>query len=617
MQKRKLSIAFLLLRVEPVCLGMGLNLLAKVCLITLLCNVASSMKSGASSGHTIESEKVETLDIYGAEFVNDTEKTCGSLSASLSNVLACSSPWTYCDNGTCKCADSEEILCLPSGQSLVHAGYCVTFEEAQALTQLGVCVYRNFVEDKDGVILLRYDSLPSNVSELNDVMCGPFNRTGILCGKCKDGYYPLVNSLDVNCVQCPNGWSNLWKFVMVAFLPLTVFYFIILLFRVNATSSQLHGFIYCCQGIALPALLRGELLFASNKKGSELSVKTIGVLYGIWNLDFLRSLDLGICLPVDTLTALALDVAVGVYPLLLILITYVLIKLYDRNFTPLVTVWRPFATFVGLFRRNWDIKTSLVDAFITFLYLCSVKFMSVSFDLLAPVQVKQLDSAGNVTESWHLYYDATIPYFGKKHIPYAVLTLSVLTLFVILPTLVLLLYPFACFQKVLNTLPIRQHVLHTFMDSFLGCYKDGTQPGTRDCRWFAAFLFSFRILAFLVGTVTLNASFYTLISMVLVLFSILMTMVQPFKKESKHLYSMTLFTLLLALVYIISLQIIVSLTLQPYYTQLFMVLSILVASLPLLYLSALIVHWLYGHRRFGGQLVRTLQAWRHGYQTLN
>ena len=116
-----------------------------------------------------------------------------------------------------------------------------------------------------------------------------------------------------------------------------------------------------------------------------------------------------------------------------------------------------------LFRRNWDIKTSLVDAFITFLYLSSVKFMSVSFDLLAPVHVKQLDSVGNETESWHLYYDATIPYFGKKHIPYAVLALSVLTLFTILPTLVLLFYPFACFQKVLNTLPICQHVLHTFM----------------------------------------------------------------------------------------------------------------------------------------------------------
>ena len=400
----------------------------------------------------------------------------------------------------------------------------------------------------------------------------------MLCGKCKDGYYPLVNSLDVNCVQCPNGWSNLWKFVMVVFLPLTVFYFIILLFRVNVTSSQLHGFVYCCQGIALPSLVRAALLFASINQ--KIAIRVIGALYGIWNLDFLRSLDFSICLPVDILTALALDVAVGVYPLLLILITYVLIKLYDRNFTPLVTVWRPFATFVSLFRRNWDIKTSLVDAFITFLYLCSVKFMSVSFDLLAPVQVKQLDSAGNVTESWHLYYDPTIPYFSKKHIPYAVLAVSVLTLFVTLPTLVLLLYPFACFQKFLNILPIRQHVLHTFMDSFLGCYKDGTQPDTRDCRWFASLLFSSRLLIVLIGIFILNWTFYIFSAMLIVSCVTLMNIVQPFKKDSTHLYTNTLFLLFLALLYVVLFGLNFSQNIQPFYTQVFIGIEVLVAALP-------------------------------------
>ena len=593
---------------------MTLNLVVKFYLAALF---VSGIRDCASGYHSLESQDVRNKRLEEKEVgngtVQDTLSKCHNTS-SFSDVPACSSPWTYCDNGTCKCADTEEILCLPSGQALVQADYCITFDEAQALTQLGQC---DFVEDKDGKFLLRYDALPSNVSELDGFVCGPFNRTGMLCGKCKDGYYPLVNSLDVNCVQCPNGWSNLWKFVMVVFLPLTVFYFIILLFRVNATSSQLQGFIYCCQGIALAPLLRDELIFVIDNKRRETTVRTLGLLYGIWNLDFLRSLNLGLCLQVDTLTALALDVAVGVYPLLLILITYVLIKLYDRNFTPLVTVWRPFATFLGLLRRNWDIKTSLVDAFITFLYLCSVKFMSVSFDMLAPVHVKQLDSAGNVTESWHLYYDPTIPYFGKKHIPYAVLALSVLTLFVILPTLVLLLYPFACFQKVLNTLPIRQHVLHTFMDSFLGCYKDGTQPDTRDCRWFASLLFSSRLLVLLIGALTLNWTFY-IYSAILVVSSVtLMNIVEPFKKESKHLYTNTFFMLLLSLIFVFSVQLQVSVTTQPYYPYVFIVLVLLVSVLPLLYLSALIVHWLYSHSQFGGQMVRTLQAWRHGYQTLN
>ena len=294
---------------------MTLNLLTKMCLVTLLYNASTIISSASWYGASIVSFSGHEAKEVDNRTVKDAVSSCDSLSSSLSNVPACSSPWTYCNNGTCKCADTEGILCLPSGQSLVHAGYCITFDEAQALTQFGQCAYRSGANDN--VTLLQYYSLPSNVSELDDVMCGPFNRTGMLCGKCKDGYYPLVNSLDVNCVQCPNGWSNLWKFVMVAFLPLTVFYFIILLFRVNVTSSQLHGFVYCCQGMALPSFVRAALLSASTNQ--KIAIRVMGALYGIWNLDFLRSLDFGICLSVDTLTALALDVAVGVYPLLLML----------------------------------------------------------------------------------------------------------------------------------------------------------------------------------------------------------------------------------------------------------------------------------------------------------
>ena len=50
--------------------------------------------------------------------------------------------------------------------------------------------------------------------------------------------------------------------------------------------------------------------------------KYIGSLYGIWNLDFFRTFDLGICLGTDTLQTLSLDIAVGIYPLLLMVLSY-------------------------------------------------------------------------------------------------------------------------------------------------------------------------------------------------------------------------------------------------------------------------------------------------------
>ena len=127
----------------------------------------------------------------------------------------------------------------------------------------------------------------------------------------------------MNCVECPDGKSNWWKFVLAAFLPLTVFYFIVLLFNINLTSSYLLGFVFHAQSISLPALAHVVLLGPIQQPHiRELARITIAV-YGIWSLDFLRSAQLGICLGTDTLQTLALDLAVGVYPLLLMVLSYI------------------------------------------------------------------------------------------------------------------------------------------------------------------------------------------------------------------------------------------------------------------------------------------------------
>ena len=66
------------------------------------------------------------------------------------------------------------------------------------------------------------------------------------------------------------------------------------------------------------------------------------------------------------------------------------------------------------------------------------------------------------------------------------------------PFLLLLLYQMKWFQKCLNFFKLSHFVLHTFVDLFIGCYKDGTEPGTRDCRYFAAFFFLLRFVNYVV-----------------------------------------------------------------------------------------------------------------------
>ncbi len=75
--------------------------------------------------------------------------------------------------------------------------------------------------------------------------------------------------------------------------------------------------------------------------------------------------------------------------------------------------------------------------------------------------------------------------------------------FVILPFLVLVLYPTRLFHKCLNRCRIRWHPLHAFADPFNGCYKNGTN-GTRNCRYFAGFYLFLRIVYIIIQVIPIE-----------------------------------------------------------------------------------------------------------------
>jgi hypothetical protein len=425
----------------------------------------------------------------------------------------------------------------------------------------------------------------------------------------------------MKCIKCPNKKSNWWKFLLAAFLPLTIFYIIILFFKINVVSSRFQGFLLYSQMISTPAIVRVHLLFIkysrtgeSQSKVAEMILRFLAAFYGIWNLDFFRSVDFGICLGTDSLHTLVLDLIVGGYPLLLMVMSYALIGFCDRNLRPLVMIVKPFRTLFGVFRENWDLRTSLIDAFATVYLLTNIKFQSACLDLLLPVTVYNLTDSGNWTYSLRLFYDGTVLYFGPRHLPYGIVAIVMVVLFAILPVLLLVLYPFRCFQKILNRFPFRWYILHTFVDSFYGCYKDGTQPGTRDCRWFASLLILSRLSLILLGGLTLSAVYYPLAAVVLVVVVFLYIAVQPFRERVSHFTTINvLFILLLAELHVCSNGIVKS---EPPLQYVFLVNACLALTLPLLYISALVLHWVYTHRRFRINIWSRIHAWWRGYATL-
>ena len=193
-----------------------------------------------------------------------------------------------------------------------------------------------------------------------------------------------------------------------------------------------------------------------------------------------------------TLNVLALDYIVAVYPLVLIILTYCLVRLNYYNFRLVVWLSRPFIRCFSCIRRQWDMQNTLVDAFATFLLLSYVKFTSVSLDLLMPSPV--WDTNGK--QQWPmLYYNGTMEYFGRDHLPFAVLAITVLLLFTLFPILLLCLYPCRWFQQLLNRCHLQRQALNTFIDAFQGSFKNGTD-GSRDCRYFSAVFLMTRVLAY-------------------------------------------------------------------------------------------------------------------------
>ena len=295
------------------------------------------------------------------------------------------------------------------------------------------------------------------------------------------------------------------------------------------------------------------------------------------------------------------------------IISYLLIVLYDRNYRVVTIMWRPFLSLFSLFRRNWNIRTSVVDAYATFFLLSYVKFLSVSFDLLAPTKVYTIHRDYH-NYSLVLYYAGDIEYFGEVHLPYGILAIAVMCVFVILPTVTLALYPFAFFQKILNFFPFRWYILHTFVDSFQGCYKDRTEPGTRDYRWFSAAYLVLRCICFLLYGITLNSAFFTSFILFMFSFILLLVLVQPYKTTSSGHLKTNIFFLIIISMFTVTISGVSVSNIRA--NPSFFFLALCLSLIPLVCIVVLMFHRIFCRRKLYLELANRFHSQFRGYEAL-
>ena len=451
-------------------------------------------------------------------------------------IATWSIPKPSSNSTSCECGSSlgGVVECdSSSGKVSLLRCYCMTFGVNGSTLVVGRCLYGCFNRDYANA----YYPLPSNTSKLNE-LCSGYHREGQLCGSCEEGFALPVYSYNLSCVNCTNHYANNWsKYLAVSLLPLTLFFIIIVTCRVKVTSSVMNAFVLLCQIASLPAINRVYSLGLERhySRGSTVfsMVAVTFTFCSMWNLDFFRLLYQPFCLHPETTTLqiLALDYVIAVYPLVLLIVVYLFVKIHDSNFKVIVCLWRPFHRCFVHFRRDWNIKTSLIDAFATFLLLSYMKLLSASLDLLTPVTIYNTD--GETLSKYYLYWDGTIEFFGSEHLPYAILALTVVIIFNILPLLLLCLYPCRWFQKCLNYCRFQNQALYIFMDAFQGYYKDGTN-GSCDCRWFAGLYLFFRILIMVLVGVTLSRFFLPLVGCVALVLLFLTAVLQPYKANAHN-----------------------------------------------------------------------------------
>ena len=350
---------------------------------------------------------------------------------------------------------------------------------------------------KDGVLAAGYSPytysvkaiLPKSPADLNEQLClEPSHRQGVLCGQCASGYAPSMNSGSFECVKCTGTKAKLgWLlFIAIEFVPLTIFFIILVVFNISLTSGPANAFIFYSQIITACFGL-----YTFSIKHQTLKISYV-VLYDIWNLNFFDAIIPNYCLHPDmkVITSVALGYLVAFYPLILIFLLYVGIRLNNRGIRPFVCLCRPLHHCIARFRGKWDLGRSISDAIAAFLLLSYTKFIIISVQLLSAVEL--YNHKNNAVEKV-LYIDGNVRYFHGDHIPFALAALVILVVFVLCPPVLLLAYP-KCSTCSICKIGGRIRVqTQLFLNTFYGCYKDG-RDGTWDFRYFAGLYFVFRLV---------------------------------------------------------------------------------------------------------------------------
>ena len=306
-----------------------------------------------------------------------------------------------------------------------------------------------------------------------------------------------------------------------------------IMLNISFTTGELNGFILFAQMFdSVSTTAQG---FIQVPELPSQAVTIARLFYLFFNFDFFRHNKLSFCLwsGANLLDMLAFKYVTVAYAMLMIAIVIWLINkcnLYQKIYC----------------LRASTMRSSITHGLSAFLVMVYAQCATISFEILAFTYLYSKGHVYNRTVVTHL---GDVPYFHPRHLPYAIPALFCLIFVVVLPTIILLLYP-SCF-KVISAFHLGDYkcgswmlqkiphsYLKPFADSFQSCFKD-------NLRFFAGFYFVYR-LALLISWVMSSLITQRLMLLQFLFTSMLLahSIFQPYRKRFHNILDSFLFFIL-------------------------------------------------------------------------
>ena len=408
-------------------------------------------------------------------------------------------PWYSPDPSSGKCSFIHKlphILREYGNSSELEMGFCMTVTNASIV--VSQCPYTP-VNNLSHIYHNVYQVLPADLDQVNSSLCAPFNRRGFLCSECEEGYgLAAYRYYGLLCVQCSHTTPQVLAYIILLFVPPTLYFFIFVSLKVNIHSGHFTGFLYFSHTITTTTFFFPYLAIMSQSLLGYWPLQILLSLYGVWSLNSLQFLIPPFCVSphLTTLQLISLGYVPSVYPLILCIVTYYLIELHDGENRCLARMWSPFRKLLRKLKLKASDSSSIIHAFGTCILLSYGNNLFVSFSLLQSYALVSLNQNNYTLKTLPpLAVDLKTTFFHQTHIPYFVLGIVGGVFTVLLPLALVLLFPTRVFPKLIQCCGLRRwHGVRTFMEVFAGSYKDGTEVEQRDYRFFAGLYLIARIV---------------------------------------------------------------------------------------------------------------------------